>query len=353
MDHGNPNPPRIVSVVGGTGHLGRRAVAALQRLPGVEVRALSRRGPWRLDLTREETWGVLEGSALVVDLSDATTTPPDAWVGWCLARGLTVLEATSDAPCVERLHARFATHPGRLVLGAGIFTGASNLLARAAADAVGHAARLTLAISSSPFSGAGKGTIALMLAAAAQPVVRWVAGRRVVEPRMSAGPDVDFGPARRPTLRAPFAEAAMLHHSTRAPDVDVLFAPRPALLAPSFRALPPAFTRSRLGRALLGGYFTLLRRGLLRKVPTAVELWVRAEGSAQAGADPTQPRVVERRARAEDGMDAAAWLLAAMAEAVLRAADWRGVRFVDELCALEPIVARADALAGRETLRLS
>jgi hypothetical protein len=92
---------------------------------------------------------------------------------------------------------------------------------------------------------------------------------------------------------------------------------------------------------------------LLRKVPTAVELWVRAEGSAQAGADPTQPRVVERRARAEDGMDAAAWLLAAMAEAVLRAADWRGVRFVDELCALEPIVARADALAGRETLRLS
>lgn len=342
MEHGNPNSPRIVSVVGGTGHLGRRAVQALHRVPGLEVRALSRRGPRRLDLTREETFAALDGSAVVVDLSDATTTPPDALVGWCLARGLTVLEATSDAPCVERLHARFASTTGRLVLGAGIFTGASNLMARAAADAVGHPSTVTLAISSSPFSGAGRGTIALMLAAAAQPVVRWVAGRRVVEPRMSAGPTVDFGRARRPTLRAPFAEAAMLHHSTGAPEVEVLFSPRPALLAPAFRALPPTFTASRLGRALLGGYFTLLRRGLLAKVATPVELWARATRG---------DRRVERRARAEDGMDAAAWLIAAMTEAVLSTTPWQGVRFIDDLCAFEPIVARADALAGRPTLR--
>jgi hypothetical protein len=338
MDLGNTNSPRIVSVGGGTGHLGRRTVQALERVPGLEVRALSRRGPWPLDVTREETFAVLEGSALVVDLSDATTTPPDALVGWCLARGLTVLEATSDAPCVERLHARFASTPGRLVLGAGIFTGASNLLARAAADAVGRATALTLAISSSPFSGAGKGTIALMLAAAAQPVVRWVAGRRVVEPRMSAGRTVDFGRARRPTLRAPFAETAMLHHSTGAPEVEVLFSLRPALLAPAFRALPPSFTASRLGRALLGVYVTLLRRGLLAKVPTAVELWARATDGAV---------VVERRARAEDGMDAAAWLIAAMAEARRRVAC--GVR--GAMCHARASAARGHTYPGRGCAR--
>ncbi len=99
---------RQVNVIGGTGYLGQRTVEALGHLPGVEVRAMGRRGPHPIDVTRPESWTSLEGASLVVDLGDATRVAPDELIGWCLARGIPVLEATSDAPCIERLHQRFS-----------------------------------------------------------------------------------------------------------------------------------------------------------------------------------------------------------------------------------------------------
>lgn len=347
-------PMRQVNVIGGTGFLGRLAVSALSRLPDVEVRAMGRRGPHVLDVTRPDSWSSVDGARLVVDLSDSTRVPPDDFIASCLERGISVLEASSDAPCVERLRARFAGTPGsggaRLVLGAGIFTGLSNLLAREAAAALDAApSRLTLAISSSPFSGAGASTIALMLSALTQRVVSYQGGRRVEEERLRGGPAIDFGAATRPTLRAPFAEASMLHESLGAGDVEVLFSPRPRLLHASFRSMPRWLAVSRLGQALLGGYFTLLRRVLLRSLPTEVELYAGAEAGG---------RRVERRLVAADGMRAAAFAIAAMSESLLdgprRPLPDRRVLFIDELCALEPIVARARALADDPSLvRLS
>lgn len=331
---------RII-VLGGTGFLGARTLRALSSVPGLEVQPASRHTPPPVDCTRPETFGALEGAALVIDLSNATTTPPDELIAWCLAHQVPVLEATSDSRCIERLAQRFASTTGRLVLGAGIFTGLSNLLARAAADQAQAPSRLTLGIASSPFSGAGVGTIELMLAILATPVVRWVNGQRVEAP-LGAGPVVDFPHARRPTLRAPFAEAFMLHTSTLVPDVEVLFAPKPGALVTAFTLLPAAFGRSRLGQSLLRAYFTVLRRWLLRSVATSVELVATAIGA----------NTITRSLVTTDGMQAGAWALAAMAQGVL-GREGAGVQFIDDVVGLDAIVARTNELAGHQVVEVT
>ncbi len=334
----------LVAVLGGTGYLGSRALRALTAA-GITARAASRRGEVTVDVTRPETWSALDPFDLVVDLSDTVTLPPDALVAWCLARGKTVLEATSDAPCVERLHrAHREGTRGRLVLGAGIFTGVSNLLARDVASRVSPLDALTLGISTSPFSGAGAGTVALMVGALKTPWVRYRGGARESREAVILGPSLRFGPVVRPTVHGSLAEPYMLRESTGAADVDVLMALRPGLLTRVFAGTPGALARSGWYLAALQGYFTLLRRVILRDTPTAVELVAEARGGGATA---------RRSLLAPDGMDAAAWAIAAMVEA-LRDADatWTGARFIDDVCALEPVCARANALAGRETLRV-
>jgi uncharacterized protein YbjT (DUF2867 family) len=87
-----------VTVVGVSGFLGRSAVEALRKVSGVEVTVRSRRSSPPLDLTQPDSWSAaLEGAEWVVDLSDSNAVPPDAFVAWCLERGLNVLEPTSDS----------------------------------------------------------------------------------------------------------------------------------------------------------------------------------------------------------------------------------------------------------------
>jgi short subunit dehydrogenase-like uncharacterized protein len=325
-----------VVVLGGTGYLGARTVEAL-RAARLDVAVASRRGPVQVDSSRTSSFEALAPFDVVVDLSDTVTSPPDLLVAWCLANGKTVVEATSDAPCVERLAVAHRATAGRLVLGGGIFTGVSNLLARAVADAAGGAEAVTLGIASSPFSGAGRGTVALMVGALAVPAVRYVGGVRREVPGLTRGPTLDFGGHARPTVRMSLAEPSMVHASTGARDVDVFFAPVPGFLAASFTALPAWLVRQGWYAALMRGYFSLLRRVVLRGRATTVELTVTARGAGGAA---------RGFVRARDGMRAGAAALAAMVEAVVHAEAWRGLRYIDDVCALEPITRRANELAG-------
>jgi len=331
-----------IVVVGGRGHLGARTVAALRRA-GLEAAVAGRRGPVVVDSSRPETFAALAPFDVVVDVTDTVTSPPDALVAWCLARGTTVLEATSDAPCIERLAAAHRATGGRLVLGGGIFTGLSNLLARDVSDAVGGAQAIVLGISSSPFSGAGAGTVALMVDALNVPAVRYAGGRRKEVPGVTRGPALDFAGTTRPTVRMSLAEPSMLHASTAAAAVDVYFAPRPALLVPAFTALPASLVRAGWYRAFLRGYFTLLRRALLRGKTTTVTLIATAQRDGVAAS---------RWLRASDGMAAGGAALAAMVEAIVADGSWRGLRYVDDACRLEPVVGRANALTTRPLLTL-
>jgi saccharopine dehydrogenase-like NADP-dependent oxidoreductase len=144
---------RIV-VLGGNGFLGSRVVEGLRRAKA-DVSVASRRSEVVVDVTRPETFSALAPFDVVVDLSDTVSHPPDALIAWCLSQGKTVIEATSDARCVERLQKLQPTR-GRLVLGGGIFTGVSNLVCQQASSEVGTAESITLGIdptASFPFLG--------------------------------------------------------------------------------------------------------------------------------------------------------------------------------------------------------
>ena len=332
-----------ITVLGGSGFLGSKTAKALRAVPGVEVLTASRRDGIRVDVTRRETFTSLLGTDLLVDLSDATSHAPDELIDYCLANGVTVIEATSDSPCIERLHRRFASTSGSLVLGGGIFTGMSNLLARDVAGEIDDLEALSLGISWSPFCGAGRGTIELMLAMLTAPVPRYKGDRRIDDPGPSRGPDLELTTARRASIRIPFAESFMLHESTGARDVDVFCAPKQAFVVSAFDKLPKLLTHSALGQALLRAYFTLLRRVVFRTKPSSVEMVATAKGKNST---------VTRRLDTSDGMWAGAWALAALAEAAL-AGTKGGVQFIDDVARLEPTVARANQLAGKTVLEVT
>jgi len=309
-----------VIVVGGTGFLGSLALGALRRVPGVEAWAASRRGEVKIDLADPATFSVLDGADVVIDLADATTTPPDALASHCLRKGLLLIETTSDLPAIDRIAQALRSAPGEgtVVLGAGIFTGLSNLVAHAVTKAGGS---VRLGIRSSPYSGAGKGTVSLMASALSTPAVSFAGSR---------GPTMTFLSASAPSLRIPLAESVMLPASTKADQVDVYFSPKPSLLVYAFLLIPGFLLRARWFGRFMAAYFGLLRTVLLSGRASTTDLV--AEGD--------RGRV---QLSAADGMRAGGVAIAAIACA---AASSRrpGCVFVDEVVQLDDIVARMHAI---------
>ena len=87
-----------------------------------------------------------------------------------------------------------------------------------------------------------------------------------------------------------------------------------------------------------------LRRVFLRNVSTSVELVACVAG---------QGGEISRWVKTADGMDAGGFALAAMTEKIATSTDWSGVRFIDDVTELQPIVARANVLAGTSLIELS
>ncbi|NUO50558.1 MAG: hypothetical protein HOV80_17015 [Polyangiaceae bacterium] len=321
---------RIIAI-GGTGYLGSRAVEALRKVPGLEVVVASRRGETRIDLGDPSTFSVLDGADLVVDLADATTTRPDAVARYCLEKGLRFLETTSDQTVIDGMlrDLRGTEGPGSVILGAGIFTGLSNLMGARIAREGGT---VRLGISTSPYSGAGKGTVALMAAALSTEAIAYKDDKRVIHPPTSKGPEIEFPGGRAPTLRVPFPEAVMIRTSTGAATVDVFFAPKPSLLVYAFLVMPAFLLRARWFARLMGAYFGFLRTKLLARSGTVSELV--AEGD--------RGRV---SLRANDGMHAGGVAIAAIIEALLeKPVAVKGCLTVDEVVSLGEIMKRFERL---------
>ena len=324
-----------VIVIGGTGFLGRRVVQSLAQRDDLEVLVAGRRGPDRVvDLRKEETFDALRDADLLVNCSSSHDAPPELLVAWCLRVGLALLEASSDRLVMEALLNRWHGKPalGTVVLGAGIFTGLSNLLGAVAYKGVRDVVALDLGVRSSPFSGAGQGTIDLVVDAFGLPAIEVNEGRRKEVPSAMSGAVLPFPSGRHRSLTFSFPEVVMLASSTRAPNVTMCISPSPSPLWAIFRGLPGRLLRAAWFRALLGGYFLLLRRHLLRRVPTIVELVARARGSAEE---------VVATLWAADGFAVGGAAVAAKAVLLLDApAAARGLVMVDEVLTLDGVVAK-------------
>jgi short subunit dehydrogenase-like uncharacterized protein len=322
-----------VIVIGGAGFLGARVVQTLARRGDVEVLVAGRRGPDRIvDLGAPETFTALGDADVVVNCSSSHAAPPAALVAWCLREGLTLLEASSDRVVVEGLIDAWRGKPaaGTVVLGAGIFTGLSNLLGAAAHRAAPEAVTLDLGVRSSPFSGAGQGTIDLVVDALGVPARAVRGGHRVEVPGALSGETLPFPRGARHTLTFSFPEVAMLAASTGVAAVTMSFAPSPSPLWASFRVLPGWLLVAPWFRALLGVYFRLLRGLVLKRVPSVVEVVARARG-------PADDVVVSLCA--SDGFAVGGAAVAAKAMLLLDGrARGRGLVLIDEVCTLDEVV---------------
>lgn len=327
-----------VIVIGARGFIGQKIVSALERVNGLEIVQASRSGAFAIDLEAPATFDVLRGGDVLIDASASSRARPDALARACLERGASLLVTSSDRPLVERLltDLRDMGGPGRVILGAGIFTGVSNALAAAAASALPGATELELAVASSPFSGAGEGTVELMVDSLTIPARRVVDGAWVDAPSISAGPMVVFPTAARRTLEVPLAEPAMVAASTRVPNVRMYFAPKPALLRASFLMLPSALVRRAAFRWFMRAYFSLLRRALLRNVASSVDILATARGG---GREATASLSVT------DGMAALGVSVAATVEHLAAQPARTGTSLIDEVVTAEDLRARMTRLA--------
>jgi short subunit dehydrogenase-like uncharacterized protein len=339
---------RIV-VIGGAGYLGSRAVSALRRAPGVEVVPASRRARAErhlvVDLARPETFDALADADVVVNASSSHAAPPDALARHCLAKGLVLLEASSDIDVVERLldaH-RGASHAGTLVLGAGLFTGVSNALAAEVARALPGAESIEVGVRSSPLSGAGGGTIDLMVDALATHTRVVRGGARRDMPGIAAGPALPFLEGEAKTLSGPFPEPLMLHASTGVPNVAMYLAPVPSFVRLLFLATPAILFRSALVRWVMRGYLRLVRAVLFARVGTRVGLVARA---TRGGESRTMALSTS------DGFAAAGAAIAATALALARSRPAGGTFTVDECVGLEAMLDGCRALMPELGLEL-
>lgn len=335
-----------VVVIGGAGFLGSRAVRVLRGRSDVRVSVAGRRGPdLVVDLLRPDTFAALNGASVVVNASSSHGAVPDELAAFCLREGLVLIECSSDRVVIERLLALRSSSTGArgaLILGGGIFTGISNTLGAAALAALPSATSLDLGVRSSPFSGAGQGTIDLVVDALREDARVVVDGEaRLVRAALS-GPTLPFPKGARRTLTFSWPEVSMLSASssaanpTKALSVSMSFAPAPSPLWATFRALPGWLLRSALFRGFLGLYFSILRGIVLKQVAGEVQL--------VAVARDREGRSAVVGFVADDGFDVAGVAIAAAAVIAAQRTP-RGVRTIDEVMGLRDLLATMKELA--------
>lgn len=350
-----------VLVIGGRGHIGQQAVRGLRALKNTSLDILigSRAeapGGVVVDLRQPGTFEAMRGFDLIINCADTVTAPPDDAMRFCLAEGLTFIETASEPAMVRRVLdtlrpdmapptqlAQIENLRGVVVMGAGIFTGLSNLLAAEVLKRGGeNTKRLELGIRWSPISAGGGGMVNLVGHLLGVPTVRYDThegeARAIFGPPAEAGPALPFAAQGFvKTLHLPFAESTMLRWSTRAPEVAVYGALRPGFLLAMFLMFPLWLMQTRVMKFWLWLQFTMIRRVFLRWYHSSVEMVAVARDANN------QPLSIGRL-QAEQGMSLAGGAIGAQAEYLLAHKPHPGLYMIDECISLNDIFDRASKL---------
>ena len=269
--------------------MGGITARALARVPGLEILHGGRRATTAIDLRDPNTFGVLDDVDVVVNCTDTFRVSPEPLYRACAVRPLTLFETTAQvAPYVglpALLDALGAEVVGRIVPGAGVFPGWSNLVVAEHVRRHGADAPRTLALSWSVLSGAGAGTCEVMARALHTP--RPVMDGGELHTRAPLGVVARTGLPGTPWgLELGLPEAVTLPRSLGIPRCTVLAAVRPALPAVALRATAAlarlgVFGLPGLARVLTWG-FRALRGVALRGATTRLDLHVSGGGAPLA-----------------------------------------------------------------------
>lgn len=315
-------------MLGGRGYYGARVVEALSavgeavagsRNPGLQGVAI--------DLSRPDTFGALDGWDVVVNAADAVGAPPDDAMRHVLASGGLFVDLSADPVGLERALALGDTTErptGTIVLGAGVFPGLSTAMA---AEIGRRARRVQLGVRLSPFSVAGPGNVALMMASLDLPV-----GPAAPMPFLGAG-SVQ-------ALSTVLGDAPLIRSLAPDAEVETRLAVVPGILRFNVALLAWLLAHAGPLRGLLATVsrvsLSWLRVGLFRNAGTAVELTVVADGGTEG-----KQRLL---ARVADGHAAMAVGAAAAVALVLRRRPPPGVYVAGVLLDLDLLVAKMGEL---------
>lgn len=322
-------------VVGGTGVLGTQVVAALARAPQVTCAAAGRTtGSVHVDLMDPETFPAMGGWDVVVNASDSLAAPPDGALAWVYDQGGTWVETSADPETFQRaLRLRPVARTGRVILGAGVATGLSNLVAADAVGALDAPFKLDLGIRSSPLGRAGAGMVARTIAVAGSPAAWFTDGQPVHGPPLSPGPlmpfDDDGQPRRALAWRAPWAEVDLLRASLGLPDLAVHWLPQPSWLGAAAAFVPPGLLRWAPTRGFAAAVLGLVRTHWLHRVSRPMTLVAVARGPDRA----------VTRLHLADSLAAAGQMIGALCLALHAAPPPPGVSCVDEVTDLDTVLA--------------
>lgn len=332
---------RTILVIGASGFLGRRVVEAVSAVDGVVVCRGSRRGPVLVDLADPATFSAMTSVDVVLNCSDTLTAPPLAAAEYCLAHGITFVDAGAHAPTMRGLlglRAACGQSPGAVIAGAGLFPGVSNLLAHHVARQLPKCERLELGIAVSALSGAGAGIARLMVDGFGAEVIRYERGAPHRERVLQPGPRLPFASGERPVLGFDFPETAMLHTTLAVPSVASYYAPLPGWLRPLVRL--GAWLRPR--RGLLSRAYDAATLAGIRILRGLLFRWRGTGVALVAVADRGAPDERHATFQVADGMNATAAALAAMTALLVRQPPRHGVYTAGEAFELTELLAELD-----------
>jgi hypothetical protein len=345
-----------ILLIGGKGYFGARVANALRTLDGVDVRIATRKaGPDEvaLDLRDASSFDALTAFDVVVNCSDTLAAPPDPAIGAVFARGGTWVETTDEAGTILRLLQRYhvdADEPpaGRLLIGAGIMPGLSNLLAaklKRGVEAFTPVTRLEVAIRLNPLSGAGGGMSTLSARLLANVSRRFEDGKLIIDPPAWFSPLIPFKRGLMPALRIGLPEAIMLGYSTGVPNTAAYFTTGLPFAQGAMLGLSILFPKDPVFKPLatdaLGAAISGLRGGLFGGVRTSFDIVALANRQ-----DPLRHDGPALRLTFDDGIAAAAYAVAASVARLHEATPTPGAYLPDECFDLDALLVDIRRMAG-------
>lgn len=316
-----------ILILGGRGFLGAKIARACTHIEHAQVDIASRsdsNDTIALDLSKPEHFIKMNGYDIVIDCADALKVDPEPAIRHCLAHGIIWLETTSDPIFIRRLLA-LESNPdwtGTLILGAGIFTGYSNMLAAHAAhqiDDPDHA--LTLGIRWTPLSAGGAGMVGLMTHLLNVPTAYVEDHQHKLTTTIDRSDPLPFDNGNHRGIHLAFSESSMLFHSTNAKDIRVYASLIPFVAQLAFLWTPMFLLRLRPVQWLMTIQMTILRRFLLKGFESSLRMVAVAK---------TQEKTCVSTFYTDDGMAFAADAVAAKVRCLNQSPPKAGIFTVDQ-----------------------
>ncbi len=273
-----------IVVVGGRGFVGKAVCESLLKNPNFHVSVAGRHPDDKVhcDLTKPETFSNLKTFDYIINCADNFQASPLNLMKYALENGLVMVECTADPMTIKSAIDSFSSpetpYLGSVILGAGLFPGLSNILARdVVASLHTKPTALKISIFISPLSQAGRSTCRLMAEHFCYQTLIIRKGKREISESLAP---VSLNSSSRKHftgLRLFFPEVVMMQKSLQLDSIETFLVPMPGFLSPIIARLRKLLSSS-IFKGINVWFLKFLRNTLLGGKTSDIEILCIATG---------------------------------------------------------------------------